>query len=200
MSFAPAGLANGATYYWQVTARNAGGAAAGAVAAFTTVVAAPAVPTVVAPASGATGGALNTTLAWTSAAATSYDVAFGTTNPPAAAATNLVSPSFAPATLANAATYYWQVTARNAGGATTGPVWSFTTVAAPTSTAPDGTIVLNAADAVNLQGNWAVVTDATAAGGQALTSADRGWSNTVAPLAAPSDSFDFTFTAPAGTP
>ena len=60
-------------------------------------------------------------------------------------------------------------------------------------------IVLYAGDATNLRGNWSRVADASAAGGQLLTSADRGWANTGAPLASPPDSFDFSFSAPSMT-
>src|SRR5205814_8419094 len=81
-TFAPPALANGTTYLWQVTARNAGGSTAGSVSAFTTIVAAPPAPTAAAPADGAAGVAINSALAWTPTGATSYDVAFGTTNPP----------------------------------------------------------------------------------------------------------------------
>src|SRR5206468_6573355 len=61
-------------------------------------------------------------------------------SPPATVATNLASAAFAPTTLANGTTYYWQVTAKNAGGATAGPVTSFATIVAapgtPTPTTP----------------------------------------------------------------
>jgi len=60
-------------------------------------------------------------------------------------------------------------------------------------------IVLQASDATNLRGNWSRVADTSAAGGQLLSSTDRGWANTGGPLASPSDSFDFVFTAPAAT-
>ena len=76
---------------------------------------------------------------------------------------------------------------------------SFTTiVAAPVATPAD--IVLYASDATSLQGNWALVADSTAAGGQALSSLDKGWANTPAPVAAPADSFELVFTAQAATP
>ncbi len=68
------------------------------------------------------------------------------------------------------------------------------------STAAAEDIVLYASDATNVQGNWSIVSDASAAGGQMLASADLGWSSTAAPLAAPSDYFEFTFPVRAGTP
>src|SRR5882672_1640327 len=61
-------------------------------------------------------------------------------------------------------------------------------------------IVLYASDAVNLHGNWARVSDATAASGQLLSSTDKGWATTSAPLASPIDYFEFTFNAVANTP
>ena len=198
-AFAPPALVNGATYYWQVTAKNAGGATAGPVSSFTTIIAAPGTPTPTTPVNGATAVALTSSLAWSAANATSYDVAFGTTNPPATVATNLAMPAFAPPTLVNGATYYWQVTAKNAGGETAGLVSSFTTIiAAPVIIPTD--IVLYAGDASSYRGNWALVADSTAAGGQAMSSVDKAWANTSGPLAAPADFFEFTFSAPAGTP
>ena len=73
------------------------------------------------------------------------------------------------------------------------------TLPATLASAATTDVVLYASDATNLHGNWARVPDATAAGGQLMSSVDRGWSSTVAPQAVPADSFDFTFTAPANT-
>ena len=71
--------------------------------------------------------------------------------------------------------------------------WSGVAAAATTD------VVLYASDAVNLHGNWSRASDASAAGGQLLSSADRGWATPDAPLAAPADFFEFSFSAPAGT-
>ena len=60
-------------------------------------------------------------------------------------------------------------------------------------------IVLYASDATNLRGNWSRIADASGAGGQVLSSADKGWSNTTAPAASPADSVDFSFSAPSAT-
>ncbi|PYQ69973.1 MAG: hypothetical protein DMG04_26355, partial [Acidobacteria bacterium] len=59
------------------------------------------------------------------------------------------------------------------------------------ATTPD--VVLYASDASNLHGNWARVSDGTAADGQLLSSADKGWASTAAPLTAPADYFEFSF-------
>jgi len=60
-------------------------------------------------------------------------------------------------------------------------------------------IVLYGTDATNLRGNWSRVADASAAGGQVLSSADNGWANTAGPASAPANSVDFTFSAPSAT-
>src|SRR5262245_3067311 len=96
--------------------------------------AAPAVPTVIAPLDQSNGVAVSTSLAWSANRATTYDLKFGTTNPPPTAATGLTVGRYTPGALTKNTTYYWQVVARNATGATVGPVWSFTTIAAALST------------------------------------------------------------------
>ena len=86
-----------------------------------------------APASAAIDVPASTSIAWAaSAGATSYDVAFGTSSSPPLVAANQAGTTYVPlATLADATTYYWQITAKGTGGSTVGPVWSFTTAAAP---------------------------------------------------------------------
>jgi endonuclease/exonuclease/phosphatase family metal-dependent hydrolase len=72
-----------------------------------------------------------------SANATTYDVAFGTSNPPPVVSTNQPGTNYQPlAALAYGTTYFWQVVARGAGGTTTGPVWTFTTAPLPSGDAP----------------------------------------------------------------
>lgn len=90
--------------------------------------AAPSAPTLTAPADTATGVLMPVTLTWNPApAATSYDVHFGTSNPPGLV-TNVVATSHAPAT-AVSTTYFWRIVARNTSGSTPSPVQSFTTQA-----------------------------------------------------------------------
>jgi hypothetical protein len=96
----------------------------------------PSAPNAASPANGVTSVTTTPTLTWASSGATSYDVKFGPTNPPAAMANNISTASYAPVVLSNNSTYYWQVVARNAAGGTTGPVWSFTTAAAASATTP----------------------------------------------------------------
>jgi len=61
-------------------------------------------------------------------------------------------------------------------------------------------IVLYAADAINVNGQWWINSDWSAAGGQTLASTDYGWSSTNTALAWPSNYVEFTFSAPANTP
>ena len=131
-----AALAYATTYYWQITAKGAGGSTSGPVWSFTTIaepVPAPAVPSSPSPATAAVDVATSTALTWAaSVGASTYDVAFGPSNPPAPVATDQGGTTYTPAAaLAYATTYYWQITAKGAGGSTSGPVWSFTTQSAP---------------------------------------------------------------------
>ena len=64
--------------------------------------------------------------------------------------------------------------------------------------APD--IVLRSADFKNVHGNWSIADDPTAADGKFIGSADYGWSAATEPPSQPTDYFEATFDAPAGTP
>src|SRR4029077_349151 len=152
-SFQPAtALAYSTTYYWQITAVNAGGSTAGPIWSFTTGAAPPSPPPAAppsapagpSPSAGASGTSINAALSWSPATgATSYNVAFGTTTPPSQAATALTTASYQPATaLAYSTTYYWRSAAVNAPGSTAGPIWSFTTGAAPPPPPPTHNTVL----------------------------------------------------------
>jgi regulation of enolase protein 1 (concanavalin A-like superfamily) len=90
---------------------------------------APAAPGSPSPASGATGVGTTPTLTWSSGAV-SYDVSFGTTNPPPAVSMGQSAASYTPPKLVSGTQYFWQVVAHNSAGTTSGPVWSFTTAAA----------------------------------------------------------------------
>jgi subtilisin family serine protease len=84
------------------------------------------------PANAATGVATSAPLGWTAGSgATSHDVYFGTSNPPAFRV-NQTATTHNPGALAASTTYFWRIDGRNAAGTTTGPVWSFTTAAACT--------------------------------------------------------------------
>jgi hypothetical protein len=198
-SYAPPALSPGTTYFWQVVARNASGATPSPLWSFSTTAAPPPPPGLPAspnPVSGAAGIGTTPVLTWTSAGATSYDVRFGTTNPPAPVTSAQATASYTPAPLAGGVTYFWQIVARNAGGTTTGAVWSFTTAIPPAD------IVIDAIDlpASALHGSWAAAADGSSPNGIKLATPDNGWATNNNPLAAPVDYVDVTFNAPSGTP
>ncbi len=89
------------------------------------------------PSDGATGVSINADLGWSctdpEGDALTYDVYFGTANPPATIIANDQSGTTCdPGLLQYSTTYYWRVDATDANGATTqGTVWSFTTEANP---------------------------------------------------------------------
>ncbi|MCB9853465.1 MAG: hypothetical protein H6819_10250 [Phycisphaerales bacterium] len=107
----------------------------------------PPAPSVVSPAHEATGVSIVHALTWQTGASVctpTYDVLFGDSNPPTGLiAEDKALPICNPGSLQPNTTYYWQVIARHDGGATPGPVWSFTTgpCAAPVP-APSGTVNL----------------------------------------------------------
>jgi hypothetical protein len=87
------------------------------------------------PANSATGVSITTDLSWTAGSgATSRDVYFGTTSPGTSQG-NQTATTFDTGTMSNNTTYYWRIDEINAGGTTTGTVWSFTTIVAAPSAA-----------------------------------------------------------------
>ena len=127
-------LANGTTYYWRVSAKNAGGVSAwSSVRSFATIVSGPSAFSLSSPSNGATNQSLTGTFVWQSSSVDArYDVYLDQNNPPATVvSSNQAVTSYVYRVPANGTTYYWSVTARNAGGSTaaTGAPWSFTTIA-----------------------------------------------------------------------
>ena len=91
----------------------------------------PGAPSDPTPADGATGVSGEVDLDWADATgATSYDVHFGAVSLPPLVGNSPMSNWPLP-TLEFQTTYYWQIVAKNAGGTTPGPLWSFTTGAPP---------------------------------------------------------------------
>lgn len=122
------------TYFWKVVAKNSAGSTSGPIWSFTTAPPnqAPDTPSAPAPTDGATNVPVGTDLLdWANAArATSYDIYFGTSDPPPlAGAWSLSYWTLDMGALAYQTTYYWQIVAKNGAGSTEGPVWSFTTEA-----------------------------------------------------------------------
>ncbi|MBN1339167.1 MAG: PKD domain-containing protein, partial [Bacteroidales bacterium] len=134
----------GTIYYWRVVPFNTSGSATGcSVWSFTTG-SAPSCATPVAPANGATGVSVNTTLTWNAVSgATGYYIYFGTNNPPTniANGANLgnVTSYTPPAVLNYYTAYFWRIVPYNSFGSATGcSVWQFVTEQAlpPSCTTP----------------------------------------------------------------
>ena len=139
------GLGGNGTFYWRVSATNAGGTSSfSAPFSFSTLLTAPSAPTLVSPANIATGISTNPTLSWNaSPAATSYFLEVSTAADfsvlivfqPSIAATSYNASGLLPNTQ-----YYWRVSAANtAGGGSFSSAFSFTTgiaLAAPTLISP----------------------------------------------------------------
>jgi hypothetical protein len=135
-TFDPGVLAYSTTYHWRIDEVNANGTTTGDIWSFTTG-AEPVSPDPASnpgPADGATGVSTGAGLSWTTGSdATSHNVYFGTNPAPGAGESegNQAGTTFDPGVLAYATTYYWRTDEVNDAGTTTGPVWSFTTGAAP---------------------------------------------------------------------
>lgn len=95
---------------------------------------APSSPSSPSPATTATGVSQTPTLTWSAGGATSYDIYFGLSASPPLVVSGATSASYVPGLLSGSTIYYWKIVAINAGGSTTGSVWSFTTMAAPVPT------------------------------------------------------------------
>ncbi|MCD4682600.1 MAG: hypothetical protein K8R86_04885 [Bacteroidales bacterium] len=97
----------------------------------------PDVPASPDPADGSTGIIINSSLNWTCSDPEndllSYDVYFGTTNPPTIINSGQTETSFDPGILTYNETYYWKIVAHDQFNTTDGPIWSFTTVDPPTN-------------------------------------------------------------------
>lgn len=93
---------------------------------------APLVPWSMSPANGATNVSPDRDLDWSADPLTqSWDVYFGTTNPPPFHG-SATSNTYALPTLSCGTHYYWKVVGHNDCGTTDGPVWDFTTIPPPT--------------------------------------------------------------------
>ncbi|UCH72483.1 MAG: hypothetical protein JSW62_02745, partial [Thermoplasmatales archaeon] len=133
--YIPLHLEYGKTYYWRIISRdNHGAVTMGYLWQFTTeekVNNPPFVPTNPDPHSYTTG--LDVVLQWTGGDPDpgdilTYDVFFGTTNPPPKVAGNQTASQYTPQHMEHGKTYYWRIISRdNHGAVTTGYLWQFTT-------------------------------------------------------------------------
>ncbi|MFZ3114358.1 MAG: fibronectin type III domain-containing protein, partial [Syntrophales bacterium] len=177
------GLADGATYYYFVTAVNSAGEGAASVQVVaTTLTPAPTLTIPTAPTGvTAAGGAKQVTLTWPAVTgATSYNVYWSSTLGGAAAGTKLagVSSPFVHTPLSDGSTYYYVVTAANSVGesAASAEVNATTNPAAPTApTAPTGVTAtggnkqvtiswLSVTGAISYNIYWSTTTGVTTAG------------------------------------
>jgi hypothetical protein len=200
----PITLQPGTTYYWKVIGKTmANVSATGPIWSFTTAGTpsggtAPSAPT------GLTAVAASPTqinLTWNDVVGeTTYRLERSTSNlGPWAEIANLAAntTSFANTGLTPQQTYFYRVRAGNISGFSPySDLAGATTPAAPAPSAND--IVLSAAEAPVKPG-WSVVADGTAAGGSRLANADAGAPKKSAPLANPTQYFEMTFNAAAGT-
>jgi hypothetical protein len=156
----------------------------------------PGAPAAPSPSDASASVAATPTLTWSAGGATTYDVRFGTANPPALVSAGQRAPSYAPPALASGTRYFWQITATNAAGSTAGPVWSFSTAGGPAD------VVIYASDipAANIHGLWTRAGDGTSPNGVKLVTPVTAWSTSSAPLAEPADYFEVAFNAVADTP
>jgi len=133
-------LIQNTTYHWRVNATNTGGTSGWpSTWSFTTVCPVPGSFSYLSPPNGATNQSRDVDLDWQDASrATSYDVYFGTTNPPPFTV-NKTTSDCDPGMLVYGTTYYWKVVAKNTCGETpgqSGQIWSFVTVPCPTPETP----------------------------------------------------------------
>jgi len=163
-SYDPGTLAYDTTYYWRIDEVGPGGTRTGSVWSFTTIVAAPAQATNPEPGDGASGQNIDVDLSWTAdPTATAHDVYFGTdaaSLPPVSL--DQAGTTYDPGTLAANTTYYWRIDEKNAGGLTTGAVWSFTTAPAPgAASSPIPADGLSDLDPASIVLSWTAGSDAT---------------------------------------
>ena len=121
-------------YVWRAMARNGAGVTTGSSWSFTTRVAPPNAPTDPSPPDGAVGVSPDATLNWVTdwrdESQNLYLWKSGESRPGQPTTSGLAIDRYAPPASLDASTAYsWQVVLANGTGATSGPVWSFTTAA-----------------------------------------------------------------------
>jgi uncharacterized protein (TIGR02145 family) len=97
---------------------------------------APSIPFDPQPADGATDNVINPSLSWSCTDPENdpltFDVYFGTENPPAMVATAQTEVTFGPGLLAHSTAYYWKIVSHdNHSNSAESPVWTFTTITEP---------------------------------------------------------------------
>ena len=128
----PGDLNHDTLYYWRIDPRNGAGVTTGALWSFRTEpepLSSPEQVTNRSPRKSAQGVSVGVTLSWEdSGGARSYDVYFGTSDPPDFIRNQTGATYDQPGDLSHDAIYYWRIDPRNGAGVTTGGVWSFATI------------------------------------------------------------------------
>jgi hypothetical protein len=132
-TFDPGTMGYVITSYWRIDSKNSMGAATGDVWSFTTGTLPP-LASNPSPTHSATGVAIEQDLGWDAVAgADSYDVYFGPSDTNLVFQGNQTGTTFDTGTMDANTVYFWRIDPKNAGGTSTGDVWSFTT---PTDSKP----------------------------------------------------------------
>jgi hypothetical protein len=132
-SYDPGLLRADTTYYWSVTVSDGEHETVGPTWSFRTAPAniPPDEPYAPNPADREIGVPLDQALSWRcydpDRDALTYDVYFGTTNPPLLVSRGLTSPVYYPRALSPGQSYYWAIKASDGIDETTGPTWRFQT-------------------------------------------------------------------------
>jgi hypothetical protein len=138
--YKPSQMNGTTTYYWMIIAwDDQGMSAAGEQWEFTTGVkpnSPPNTPSEPHPSTGATGVALDATLSWTGGDPdgdpVTYQIFWGTTNPPEQVVANQTQTTYDPDSMTLGTKYYWKIIAwDNHSASATGTTWSYTTVQGP---------------------------------------------------------------------
>ena len=196
-SYLVSGLQTGSTYYWRIVGKTmANQTATGPVWRFTTSGTTPPSPTVsaVSPNTGPTAGGASVTITGANFAS-GATVTFG-----GAAATNVsvTSGSSITATTPARPAGAVNVVVTNTNGSSGTLTGGYTYTSPPPPPPASSDVVLYAGEAQVRAGAWAVVSDASAAGGLRIHQPDAGAAKVAAPSVNPTHYFEMTFTAEAG--
>jgi len=167
-TYDPGTLAYNTLYYWKIIAWDTHGASTiGPLWHFTTSLQPnqpPFVPSSPSPTNGSTDVSINADLSWQGGDpdpgdTVTYDVYFGTSNPPPHMVYNQSGQSYNPGSMAYNTLYYWRIVAwDNHGASATGPLWHFTTGVQPNNPpyTPNTPSPVNASTGVSVNAdlNW----------------------------------------------